>query len=347
MQRLRFIDVRLSSIPSAVGLCAADGPKIAAYLNSAQRRLIQCPEAGEEGWWGTWAEAAFAVSQTTPFITLPRGVARMQLSLVCNRPVSIQNQFYEYLEFGNGRLPNLRRTCPGQINFYSENSAVTFSDLPSGSYVSIFATNASDVGKRVLIQGLDANNINVRTLDGTNPVDGVFYTFPASLNATSLDIWNKFTGIQKDITVGPINIYAVNPTTGAQTLIHTMEPTETTAYYRRYYLNPAPLQCCNSQLTPGVVQVNAIVKLDLIPVIVDTDYCLIQNLEALEEECKSVRYSRMDNTQSKAMARVHHKSAVGYLNGELSHFLGKDQPAVNFAPFGDAHLSRKRIGSLI
>jgi hypothetical protein len=35
------------------------------------------------------------------------------------------------------------------------------------------------------------------------------------------------------------------------------------------------------------------------------------------------------------------------LMGELGHFLGIDDPAVEFAPFGSARLAKQRIGLVI
>ena len=106
MPRLRLIDFRLSSGPQAVGLCADNIVGCAEYVNSAQRRLVFAKEAGDEGWWGSWAEVAFnGVSRSTPYITTPRNVARVEAIDICDRPVQLNNQFMEYLQFGNGRLP--------------------------------------------------------------------------------------------------------------------------------------------------------------------------------------------------------------------------------------------------
>ena len=99
MQRLRLIDCRLSRLPSVVGLCQADIPGIAQFVNSAQRRLLMCKEAGDEGWWGTFAEISFLANRHHPYITLPREIARIEAMSVCDRPVPVNNQFFEYLEF--------------------------------------------------------------------------------------------------------------------------------------------------------------------------------------------------------------------------------------------------------
>ena len=106
MTRLRLYDCRNSRLPGLLGLCTADTFQIAGYVNTAQRRLLMCREAGDEGWWGTWAEVAFnVVSRNAPYITLPREIARIEKVDICKRPVPILNQFYEYLDFGNGRMP--------------------------------------------------------------------------------------------------------------------------------------------------------------------------------------------------------------------------------------------------
>ena len=56
MKRLRLYDCRASRLPQTVGLCTDNVPGIAAFVNSAQRRLLMCKESCDEGWWGTWAE---------------------------------------------------------------------------------------------------------------------------------------------------------------------------------------------------------------------------------------------------------------------------------------------------
>jgi hypothetical protein len=79
----------------------------------------------------------------------------------------------------------------------------------------------------------------------------------------------------------------------------------------------------------------------------DTDYFVLQNAEAMYEEALSMRYTPMDIQQAKTFRRDHHQMAIGFLNGELAHHLGRDEPAVNFAPFGDATLERQRIGYIL
>lgn len=353
-QRLRLYDVRNSKAAQAVGLCQGNIADIADNVNSAQRRLLFCREAGDEGWWGSWAEMAFLVNSNNPVITTPREVARIEMMTVCNRPVQIRNQFYEYLTFGNGKMPKTPPwcDCTDFLQTYSRNVAVTFFDLTSPpQMLRVSLSDPADVDKRVLLQGWNNQNVPIHSQDVLQEVEGVYVTLAGTPTiATNPDgsvvLFNKITGIQKDLTNGQIKIEQVDPTTGAAVLLLIMEPSETVAGYRRYFLNPAPKNCCNVLSTGNTLPVSALVKLELIPVMADPDYLLIGNLEAIIEEMQAVRYSTMDTAQSKQLEQIKHHQAVSYLNGELVHYLGRDKPSFTFRPYGSARLERDRIGSL-
>jgi hypothetical protein len=348
-QRLRFQDCRASRLPRVVGLCAEDKPRLAEYVNGAQQRLLYCKEAGNDGWYGTFAEIAFSVSQSNPYITTPRSVARIMYSTWCDYEVPVQNQFYEYLTFGNGRMPKQYvEAWPGIQQVYSRNMAVTFTDLSNApQLIRCRITEASDITRRTVISGLDNNDVAIYTQDGLDRVNGVFLAFDQPYATTTYQ-FNRITGIQKDVTDGEVQYYQVDPVTGDEVLLLTMEPSETTAAYRRYYFDNVPKNCCPSGTTgTGQISVKAICKLDLTPVYYDTDYCLIQNLEAIIEECASIRYSEMDTPTAKQISQDRHLQAVRMLNGEINHYMGSEQPAIGFKPFGSASLRKQHIGTLI
>lgn len=351
--RLRLGDFMASDGPELIGRCSSDVVQCAAIVNRAQKRLLTCREVGDEGWWGTWAEIAFTVSQSEPFITTPRDVARLESINACTYPVPLNNQFYEYLRFGDGRLP--KSSCVGNNSCltkgFTRNNAITFTDLTAGNLIRIYPSDEDDFGKRVLIGGLDTNNQPVLSLDGVIQVNGVMVELgtpfvDAKLNGVTLN-WNAISGIQKDITLGSVSFYGVDPDTGDQELLLTMQPSEEVAGYRRYYLNGLPQGCCP---TPGAdtdteVEVTAIAQLEAIPVKTVTDYLLLTSLEAIIAECQAIRMASMDSDSSKAQAAVYHREAIRFLQGELVHYAGKTQPAVNFAPFGTARLVCQKIGS--
>ncbi len=336
--------MRLSRLPGVVGACEADILKIAQAVNGAQRRLIMAKEVCDEGWWGSFAEMVFQVDPANPYITTPREVARIEAMTVCDSPVPVQNQFYEYLQFGNGTLP---QTCGwngacGITQSYTKNNVPTFTDLTNApQLLRAYIGNPADVGRRAMISGVDSNGIPISSQDGYNRVQGQFAIFESPF-VTWPQQFNSITGIQKDITSEQVSFYQVDPTSGVETLLLTMQPGEETAWYRRYYLGDLPRHCCNS--SSGTVQVKAIVKLEPIDVAVDTDFLVLTNREAIIEEAASIRYSEMDTPTAKQMSRERHNMAIGLLNGELTHYLGTNSPAIQFKPFGSASLRKAAVG---
>lgn len=281
---------------------------------------------------------------------MPRQIARIEMASVCNHPVDLHNQFYEYLRFGNGRMPKiLAREFDKRVQVFTRNNVPGFADISGPpQFVIAYMTDPADIGKRVLVQGLDQNNVPVVSQDGQNPVQGLY----AALNTPFVTIstlagaaqpFNQITGYQKDITSGPVQFFQMDPTTGAQSLLHTMEPGETTGWYRRYYLNGLPPAGCCPTNSSGLIQIQTLCKLEPIPVQYPTDYTLLQNVEAFIEECQSIRYGDMDVPNAKGFEARHHQKAVGLLNGELAHYMGINEPAVEFAPFGSAKLERVNI----
>lgn len=356
MPRLTLKQVREGRLPKAIGVCFDDIPTLAEAVNSAEQRLVFAGEMGGEGWYGAWARTVFNVLQEDPYITLGRWGARLMVTAVCKRPVAIQNQFWEFLEWGGGIEPKFdcggrRANCPiGSVLDRGDYPA--FRDLTStGRLIRVRALDPLDSQgtKRTLIQGTDTFDNIIYSQDGTSRVTGVYLTLQEPFVDTPLTL-NTLTGIQKDVTNGAVQYYDVDQLTGDETLILTMEPSEEVSGYRRYYLNGLPPSCCPTVYDSSgraTVQVEALVKLNLIPVVVDSDYLLIQNMEALIAECQSARYSTMDIPSAKAMALAAHKDAIRLLQGELSHHYGVDKPAVGWYPFGSASLGRQAIGTLM
>jgi hypothetical protein len=366
VSRLRLKNMMESELPSLLGICQSDWPRVAAAVNRAQRRLMTCREAGDAGWYGSWAEVVFNVSRNSPYITLPRGIARLIKVNACEYPIEINNQFYEYLTFGNGNLP--KSLCgtgtPGcgwsttgctddYVRGFRRNMVCTFSDLVStNKFLRIYPTHAADATLRVLVGCRDVNGVTQRQLDGPLQVQGLL----ASLTMPWVDVGlpgisiplelSAITAIQKDVTLGQVHFYEVDLTTGTQRLILSMEPGETVAAYQCYYLHSLPQGCCSSPTASddSLVQLKAIVKLDLIPAVVDTDYLLIQSEEAIIAEAQAARFGDMDVPAAKTQAAERHREAVRYLQGQLVHFEGKEQPAISFHPFGSARLENQRIG---
>jgi hypothetical protein len=346
----RLMDFMASRGPGLLGLCATDVAGCAAVVNAASERLLYAKEVGDSGWIGTWSEMQFQISQEDPFITTPFNVARIQSLNLCTYPIPLENEFFSYMRFGFGRWP--KSTCTANtcapLTAYDRGKFPTFSDIiPPDKKVRVVLTDAGDVGKRVLLQSLDGNDQPRYSLDGTIQVTGDFLELVAPF-VDSPAIVNKVTGIMKDVTLGPVSFYELDTIAATQRLILTMQPGETTASYRRYYVGGLPKNCCDlPDSTADEVQLTALCQLAFVPVAVTTDWLVVPSVEALIHEAQAMRYDGVDEPSAKQMALLHHRSAIRLLQGQSIHEQGALSPAVEFSPFGSAKLSRSRIGSLI
>lgn len=357
MARITLKQCCESRLPEVIGACSADIGSVAAAANSADERLLYAREAGDEGWVGSFAEVVYNVLQTDPYISLDRYAGRLISVDVCRSPVEVQNQFYEYLQFGNGRQPRFNctgSTVAAQCTFgqvYDRGFFPAFRDITAGHIIRVRAIDPLDVntGKRTLIQGTDTADHIIYSQDGALRVQGEYIYIGSPFTDMPQPI-NSLTGIQKDITNGQITYWDVDPVTAAETLILTMEPGELVAGYRRYYLSHLPPSCCPvvlNQAGQRTVQVQALIKLNLVPARVPTDYLLCQSMEAIIAECQSMRYSTMDLPNAKQMALMAHRDAIRLLNGQLTHYYGTQKPAISFYPFGSAKLENQKIGTMI
>lgn len=112
---------------------------------------------------------------------------------------------------------------------------------------------------------------------------------------------------------------------------------------------PTPWNCCstpNVNPTQNFVRCTAIAMLEHIPVKTDSDYFLIQEASALTLEAQAIRMSKNDSPAAQAQARNYHLDAVRLLIGQTSRYLGRDNPAIQFKPWGSATLARAGVGRI-
>ena len=340
-----------SSLPSDVGLCAGDLSGVADYVNRAQLNLLYDPIAPDEGWWGGWVRMKFnvAVVNGHAYIRTPRDIARLILIDVCRHPVKLRNSFYEFLEFGRGLQPrnqiggaccSISQTTEG----YERDSVVTLLEQTvSPAKIRFYPSDSADVGLTVLLQGNDQNGLPVTSVDlqtqaailGEQIVLAVPFIDSAFLYTAPL------TGIQKAASQGQVQIFQVDPVTGIQSALSTMDANETTAQYRHYLINGLPPTCLN--MPGGIVQVEAQAKLDFVPVQSASDYLIIPNIPAVIEEAKSIWYSRMDSPNATAKEAKHHAKAIALLCGQLDHYEGKISTAVAVPIFGSDRLRAQPV----
>ena len=330
----------------AMGVCLND-PQVAVYANDACERLMLDPLCPDEGWNSGWATMAFTVSISngSAFVVAPREVERIIGISVCQRPIPMRNNFFEWLAFGRGLQPKAcqNSSCGSLLSAYERGNAVTFAPLlATPQFVRVYPTDIRDTSLRVLIQGKDQNKMIVLTTDpGTGlsaPGEYLPLAFPFS---TTVNTFSTIDGLMKDQTFGPLQFFQTDPVTGAELPLSSMEPNESAASYRRYFVNGIPSQnlCCTSPGNP--LQITAQARLCFMPVQNETDYLSISCVPAIVEEAMSIRFSRMEN--GAAQSAFHHGRAIALLNGELDAVLGKTNVAVNVPIWGSAKLRKQPV----
>lgn len=343
MPRITLADIRQSDFPEECGQCAGNLPQIAALVNRAQSRLMEA--GGETGWWGSWVKVAFEVDPATPYITLPRAFCRIINMDVCREPVRIHNEFYEVLPGGVGlKGPfNVPDWCGCNIAGYERTGSPTMVDTEKGRYVRVYPTNAADAGKTMLITALDQNDLPIYAADGSTG----FYLTLAMPFAQSTFLVNSISAVQKDVTAGDVLMKSVDPVSGAEVSLSRYAPTEVNPLYRRYYITRLPMTC--QCATTGTVTVTAMCKYECWPIYLDTDQCIIQSLEALIEEGKAIRLSKMETSEALKESEFHHAKAIKILQNQLRHYMGEQEPAVTVNRFGNNRhsLHRQMIGNMI
>lgn len=349
MRRPTLAQAIQQNIGGPVGICQADIAGCAAITNLAQEQLITDPLAPDEGWYGGWVKMVFNVQSIlgSSYLVTPFEIARVIAMDVCKTPIRIRNSFYEYLEFGIGLQPkgcNPQVCRPNTTQAFERDTVYTLADfLPTAQYLRVFLSDNADLGRRVVLQGPDQNLIPVTEIDPDTLTTTLGETvYLAAPFATSVNQFTgPLTGILKDVTIGRVTVYMVDPSTGVSTYLTTMEPNETTAAYRRYFVNGLPCNCCS---TPGgIVQVTAQCKLDFVPASSPQDYLIIQSVPALLEQVQAIRYSRMDSDAAAKLEAKHHARAIQLLLGQCDHLLGKVNTAISVPLFGSDRLKAQPI----
>lgn len=332
----------------AMGICATD-PMVAAYANDACERLMLDPLCPDEGWNSGWATMAFTASvlNGAAYVTTPREVSRLIAISICQRPIPLRNGFFEWLAFGRGLQPKECHNtgCGSSLSAYERGNVVTLAPLlATPQTIRVYPSDVRDTGLRVLIQGKDQNKITILTTD-----PGTGLSAPGEylgVNLPFVDSVNQFStidGLQKDEMFGPLSLFQVDPISGAEVPLSTMQTNESVASYRRYMIGGVPNinLCCASPGNP--LQITAQVRLCFSPVANETDYLSISCIPAIVEEAMSIRYGRMDSNNAAQQSLLHHQRAIALLNGELDAAIGKTNVAISVPIFGSRKLRRQPV----
>lgn len=326
-----------SGISRAINIAACDA-RFVDILNNAQQRLS---EMGR--WWGTYRR--LYVCFNGQCITWPREVATVEGLSMCREGVQILNEWYE---FGNAvRAPDPAESRCELRALMDRQNASTFLDIGTSAKYRIYPSVAADAGTKIVLQGNDTNNVPIRTLVGTSYIDGEQITLASPFATSTFEFYPPgLTGVIKPVTKGRLTVYAVDPISGVETRVAVWEPGETNPSYRRSFITNLP-QCgdaascspsangCTPTPLPSCsgVQAEAIVRLEFVPALVDTDWLFISNLQAVK--CGMKAQEKEDRNQYQE-AEIEWARAKRILRNELEKYSPTDRMTINAQPHGTA-----------
>lgn len=344
--RLTLGDIKNSPVPEAVNLNPCD-PRFTQLVNDACARLAQ-----DGKWWGSYAR--MRVCAPRGCMTWPREVMTIEGINLCGWSIPIRNAWFEFQT--NIRAPGIgcsERCNQSQLLERGIPPACQYRDFVYDSKIRLYP-DASDVDKRVLLQGNDPNGVPIRTLDSVSGkvVYGEYVTLSLPfVESTSIFKGPHLTGVQKALTDYNVTATAVDQATNVETEIAVWQPSELNPSYRRTYIANRPN--CNNLYWSGCrdngdgctprdtsctdLMAEVLYRVEFIPAVVDSDWLYIGRMDAIEYKMRSLQQERRNEDVG---AEINKKRAISALRDELEAYSPMQNMVVTALPEGTASFNR-------
>lgn len=224
---------------------------------------------------GTWSNCWVTVSDMPIYngmITLPRRFKTCAGVNLCCGPRPIYSRFWKFSEAERSR-PWANAVTP------VTDSAQTFLD-PSGTYYLRIksSTSADNTKQLAFIGGVDAN--------GKELFSTATLTITAGSPATTAQSYTDLPRISKPQTTGQVDLYSVDTTTAAETLIATYAPYETDPTYKRYEI----IRLAEAPSASDPTSAECLCNLGYVPAVNDSDLIVPGVLGGLKHGLKALTY---------------------------------------------------------
>lgn len=317
-------DVRESTIINIAGV-SRESDEFAQLVNEAQQRLLKR---------GDWEGIVVPIytCTTDSCVVWPRYVDHVRQLNYCNRiHVPIKNMWWDFMPFDRymglasqpwGAGP---RWYGPRGSMVMQGRSPVFQDIQGDArYIRVYPESAQDANKTVTIFGVDNNGQPLMTKGAGPWKEGLTLSIQAPYVQSPVYI-RKIDRVVKDVTTGPIRLYAYNTSTSLLEDVAYYEPSETNPSYERSRLC---LPCFNTDSNRSVV---ALVKLKHVPIKVDTDLVLIDNLQALKYAIQAIKFDEANDFQN---GRASLMFAVDELNNQLKDANPEWQVPAEFGELG-------------
>lgn len=315
---LIYGDVK-SAIARVLGMNTTDA-RVAEYTSRAQERLLH-----KGKWVGTYGR--YRVCIVDSCLTWPREIETIEAAALCDIPIDIRNDWYEFLGSGPGVQSE---NCGCAYGLIDRGNAITFDDVKGeDKKIALYADSAEDAGEQVLIRYYDDNGNKVYTTDADDrPIEGEYLTLvapPAYVYSTSDVLPGGFYGIVKPVTERIVRAYEYDTVNVAYRPLGYYEPDETNPTYRRSLI-PGVSNTCNGEANDdcGTKTIDIVGKYRQRVVRKDNDGLIVQSGEALRLMVQAIRKEE-DNLFDDA-ARYEARAKM-VLDEQLAHWMGDGKVA--------------------
>ncbi len=322
-------DLGLKSISN---VCSSSAQFIQ-YVNEAQRRLLRRGE-----WFDTNQVFKFCVSGC--IIAWPRWVGTVigvrYSNCLYSQPSQLFNSHWSYVgpHWSTGIL-----TANAVIEDANPGPCANEINGTTGKLLRYYVVKQSDVGKTMTVFGAAYGGQPLQEQVNGVWKDGITLTagMPYGTNPTYV---TNITAITRDATDGMAYLFQYDPTANALRDLAAFEPSDTNPRIRRSRIISRPvsiLQPGNSSTTsPCWTNLEAMVKLEFIPVVHDRDFLLIDNFDALKFMIQAIKCEEANDDQG---AEIKVIKAIRELNFDLRSKNPTDQTPVRV----DAIMSQGRM----
>lgn len=301
---LRFEDVK-ALVAKAVNLGQADA-RVVDYVNRAVERLLN-----DGKWKGTVQTFRICVDADN-CVVWPREILVPEAIAVCNSPLPIESEWYEFNEHGFGPSDC---TCGPAVD---RGEVCSFDNVTGeDKKLAVFCDRNEGTGKYITLEFYNEHGQWVRTASDGAVIDGEKIAIPSTAGTYNYTVNTCKAGglvrVAKDTTLGVVRLYEYNTTNGNLKPLAYYQPDEEVPVYRRSYIPGLEDSSCDQK------KVTVRAKLRFIPVSTDASWVMIGSREALRCACKAVK---LEEDELYPDANANWGTAYRLLNAELHSYKG-------------------------
>ena len=328
---------RLLQVASSCG----NSTEFISLVNKATRMLLK-----RGNFYGTVQPIVCAAYGNT--VTWPNYVGSILAMNVCGRHVDLYNHWYKFMPYDEHRHREWawayeqagRVYQHGELRADFNATSPVFNQLDPlyPMPLRIYIDNPTDAGKTITILGKDANGQIINTLrqDGTWQ-DGLVVTLAYPFTDTPVS-FQIVTRVVKPVTNGVVRGFAIDTANSVLRDLAYYRPTDTNPDYVVSHLQGR--KHCPS----APYRVEALVKLQFVPVSNPQDLVLIEDADALTDMVSAIKLKEAGEIDE---GQKYELSAIRELNYGLRNKYPIEQFNVSFRPFGNARPERQNIGTMI